>query len=267
MCGDCTGLLRSVVCLHHSSSYRGGGGHDKRSSSSSFRSDGLKEILKHFFIQYIHLRDGVILLTSGECRHRVDAALARRQQRANAEGCFLSLLDQPLRRYDSLADEDENDEEGENGGNRRKDGYTRLYSSKRGYSGYGWDEFHNEHAGIRRRLLEALRHLHHPSPRTRGSCGEGGRNDVWDTLLEYGAQGFDGAFDRHELQMKDLQRGFEAVRSRFLSDVDPFLFYVLCEIDNRGVHPVGYYSKEKHSDVGYNLACILTFPCLIMLKF
>ena len=46
-------------------------------------------------------------------------------------------------------------------------------------------------------------------------------------------------------------------------DVDPFLFYVLCEVDERGFHPVGYYSKEKYSDVGYNLACILTFPvCL-----
>lgn len=43
-------------------------------------------------------------------------------------------------------------------------------------------------------------------------------------------------------------------------DVDPFLFYVLCEVDNRGFHPVGYFSKEKYSDVGYNLACILTFP-------
>ena len=44
-------------------------------------------------------------------------------------------------------------------------------------------------------------------------------------------------------------------------DVDPFLFYVLCEVDERGFHPVGYYSKEKYSDVGYNLACILTLPC------
>ena len=44
-------------------------------------------------------------------------------------------------------------------------------------------------------------------------------------------------------------------------DVDPFLFYVLCEVDERGFHPVGYYSKEKYSDVGFNLACILTFPC------
>ncbi|KAJ1459456.1 acyl-CoA N-acyltransferase [Pelagophyceae sp. CCMP2097] len=43
-------------------------------------------------------------------------------------------------------------------------------------------------------------------------------------------------------------------------DVDPFLFYVLCERDEFGYHPVGYYSKEKYSEVGYNLACILTFP-------
>lgn len=43
-------------------------------------------------------------------------------------------------------------------------------------------------------------------------------------------------------------------------DVDPFLFYVLCELDDRGYHPVGYFSKEKYSDVGYNLACILSFP-------
>mmetsp|Transcript_7434 Transcript_7434/g.13671 ORF Transcript_7434/g.13671 Transcript_7434/m.13671 type:complete len:611 (-) Transcript_7434:46-1878(-) len=43
-------------------------------------------------------------------------------------------------------------------------------------------------------------------------------------------------------------------------DVDPFLFYVLCEVDDRGFHPVGYFSKEKYSDVGYNLACILSFP-------
>jgi histone acetyltransferase MYST1 len=28
-------------------------------------------------------------------------------------------------------------------------------------------------------------------------------------------------------------------------DVDPFLFYVLCSRDERGYHPVGYFSKEK----------------------
>lgn len=28
-------------------------------------------------------------------------------------------------------------------------------------------------------------------------------------------------------------------------DVDPFLFYVLCELDEDGAHIVGYFSKEK----------------------
>ena len=43
-------------------------------------------------------------------------------------------------------------------------------------------------------------------------------------------------------------------------DVDLFLFYVLCETDDRGCHMVGYFSKEKNSEEGYNLACILTLP-------
>lgn len=42
--------------------------------------------------------------------------------------------------------------------------------------------------------------------------------------------------------------------------VDLFLFYVLCECDDRGAHMVGYFSKEKKSEEGYNLACILTLP-------
>ena len=42
-------------------------------------------------------------------------------------------------------------------------------------------------------------------------------------------------------------------------DVDPFLFYVLCEVDEFGSHIVGYFSKEKVS-ADNNLACILTFP-------
>ncbi len=43
--------------------------------------------------------------------------------------------------------------------------------------------------------------------------------------------------------------------------VESFLFYVLCEYDEyRGAHIVGYFSKEKSSLQGYNLACILTLP-------
>ncbi|KAH9260445.1 hypothetical protein BASA81_001615 [Batrachochytrium salamandrivorans] len=46
-------------------------------------------------------------------------------------------------------------------------------------------------------------------------------------------------------------------------DTDVFFFYVLCEIDAMDpsvYHMVGYFSKEKYSEVGYNLACILTLP-------
>lgn len=43
-------------------------------------------------------------------------------------------------------------------------------------------------------------------------------------------------------------------------DVDPFYFYVVCEVDEKGAHIVGYFSKEKASAEDYNLACILTFP-------
>ncbi|KAJ1729912.1 Histone acetyltransferase [Coemansia biformis] len=43
-------------------------------------------------------------------------------------------------------------------------------------------------------------------------------------------------------------------------DVEPFLFYVLCEYDADGYHFAGYYSKEKRSVQGYNLSCIMILP-------
>ena len=38
------------------------------------------------------------------------------------------------------------------------------------------------------------------------------------------------------------------------------MFYVLTEVDKVGSHLVGYFSKEKDSTEGNNLACILTLP-------
>jgi histone acetyltransferase HTATIP len=43
-------------------------------------------------------------------------------------------------------------------------------------------------------------------------------------------------------------------------DVDPFLFYVMTNRDEKGCHVLGYFSKEKESADGYNVACILTLP-------
>lgn len=43
-------------------------------------------------------------------------------------------------------------------------------------------------------------------------------------------------------------------------DVEPFLFYVLCEFDETGYHFVGYFSKEKRASSQNNVSCILTLP-------
>lgn len=43
-------------------------------------------------------------------------------------------------------------------------------------------------------------------------------------------------------------------------DVEPFLFYILTEVDSEGCHMVGYFSKEKNSFLNYNVSCILTLP-------
>ncbi|CAO3589876.1 unnamed protein product [Absidia cylindrospora] len=43
-------------------------------------------------------------------------------------------------------------------------------------------------------------------------------------------------------------------------DVEPFLFYIMTEVDEHGCHFVGYFSKEKRSSMNYNVSCILTMP-------
>lgn len=43
-------------------------------------------------------------------------------------------------------------------------------------------------------------------------------------------------------------------------DVDPFLFYCMTTRDKHGCHLIGFFSKEKESPDGYNVACILTLP-------
>ncbi|KAH3756130.1 HAM group protein [Pelomyxa schiedti] len=43
-------------------------------------------------------------------------------------------------------------------------------------------------------------------------------------------------------------------------DVEPFLFYVMTQVNASGYHIVAYFSKEKYSPDDYNLACILTLP-------
>ncbi|CAK5269309.1 unnamed protein product [Mycena citricolor] len=43
-------------------------------------------------------------------------------------------------------------------------------------------------------------------------------------------------------------------------DVEPFLFYVITEVDDCGARFVGYFSKEKRCPKDYNVSCIMTLP-------
>mmetsp|Transcript_3368 Transcript_3368/g.5276 ORF Transcript_3368/g.5276 Transcript_3368/m.5276 type:complete len:488 (-) Transcript_3368:67-1530(-) len=70
----------------------------------------------------------------------------------------------------------------------------------------------------------------------------------------------DGAVERYYCQNLSYFAKLFLDHKTLYYDVDPFLFYVLCSRDEKGYHPVGYFSKEKFSDLGFNLACILTFP-------
>lgn len=71
----------------------------------------------------------------------------------------------------------------------------------------------------------------------------------------------DGAKEKEYCQNLSYLAKFFLDHKTLQWDVDPFLFYVICELDEFGYHPVGYYSKEKYSEAGYNLACILALPC------
>jgi len=71
----------------------------------------------------------------------------------------------------------------------------------------------------------------------------------------------DGAKEKHYCQNLCYLAKMFLDHKTLYHDVDLFMFYVMTESDEHGHHIVGYYSKEKFSEVGYNLACILALPC------
>jgi histone acetyltransferase MYST1 len=70
----------------------------------------------------------------------------------------------------------------------------------------------------------------------------------------------DGAKDKRYCQSLCLLSKLFLDHKTCYYDVEPFWFYVLTERDSNGYHIVGYFSKEKNSAEGFNLACILTLP-------
>uniref|UniRef100_A0A8H7Y3Q1 Histone acetyltransferase n=1 Tax=Psilocybe cubensis TaxID=181762 RepID=A0A8H7Y3Q1_PSICU len=67
---------------------------------------------------------------------------------------------------------------------------------------------------------------------------------------------------RHQIYCQNLcllSKMFLDHKSLFY-DVEPFLFYVITQMDDLGGHFVGYFSKEKRCPKDYNLSCIMTLP-------
>ena len=270
VCNDCISILQRQKQQQYQQQQQ------QQQQQSSFRTI-LQEILTHIFIQYIHIRDGFVLLTSGECRHLADSNLAKKNRAerkgggVEAEVCAGDnvAFSEPhqKRKLSHQQHKQEGGSENDSGDNNdedttknqfysklselavRKDGYTKLFSSNCGYSGYGWDEFFNEEVGVRKRLLDALRLLSsynsitsYRSNNSRASDenlydedededreiefkAKQERDRIWDTLIDMGggAELFESAFDKHDSHMKELQRQLERYRTVVLTKLQQIL--------------------------------------------
>ena len=142
------------------------------------RLESIATVLPHVLHQLLRLRDGLVLLTNGECRHPGD---------------------QPSTKYPSRFEEL----------SYRKDGYTRLYSSQRGYTGYGWDEFYDPTVGVQQRLCQVLRIV------SRRKSTDG----VCDALLDMGAQTMESFLDEHNSRVTQLRQTLEDLRQKIEQDL------------------------------------------------
>jgi tetratricopeptide (TPR) repeat protein len=147
----------------------------------------VKPIMTLFLQHYLRLADGLVLLISGECRHKADIESNNR---------FKTHLTQ-----NSL----------------RQDGYTMLYNPKLHYSGYGWDELFDPNFGVQTRLVTKLQKLANLKD----------NSSIWDTLLDGGAQAFESALTEHEVQMTNLQASLEALRQSVPATLFPLLQTIL----------------------------------------
>jgi hypothetical protein len=86
------------------------------------------QILQHTMQSFLRCQDGLVLLTSGECRHAYDI---QRALQTNFPSKLPTLK-------------------------KRNDGYTYLYKSDAVYSGTGWDEYANDTVGLKARLIAEL---------------------------------------------------------------------------------------------------------------
>ena len=166
-------------------------------------------VLRNWFANYIRLRDGFVLLESGERRHPHDGDFNTDIHSSKAAASSSSLSNQ---KFQSKLN-----------GAFRSDGITRKFSSSNGYTGTGYDEVYDEDVGIKRRLLEALFNIDCNGGRRRRSVAS--INDELFDGEKYGngAQFWEGLMDEHIRDSKVLRDTLNTIQVKFVNDINNYL--------------------------------------------
>jgi hypothetical protein len=167
--------------------------------------DRQRQILRTWFANYIRLRDGFVLLESGERRHPHDDDDDLDNTAKSATTSFRN------KQFESKLK-----------GAYRSDGITRKFSSNNGYTGTGYDEVYDEDVGIKYRLLEALSNLDCNGQKRRSVAS------INEKLFDgenygNGAQLWEGLMDEHIRDSKVLRDTLNSIQVKFVSDINHHL--------------------------------------------
>lgn len=151
------------------------------------------EVVRRWFANYVRLRDGFVLLESGERRHDHDDE--DDSSKSSSSSSFPSKLKGAL----------------------RPDGITRKFKSDKGYTGRGYDEVYDDDVGIKRRLLQTLAKL---------DCGRRSITTVDEKLFDDesgGATQWQMCMDEHISLSKGLREELNSIAHDFVLGINRHL--------------------------------------------
>ena len=167
------------------------------SSSLSWLQHDPLRILQHFVPILIQCQDGLVLLTSGECRHDGDIQQANRQA---------AVFPSNFRRMEP----------------QRKDGYTALYRSNHIYSGFGMDEYTDAQVGLHVQLCHRLHpyYYYNNNNNNNNNTNNEPTTMVWDDyLLPQGGQILELLLQQHETTLQAIQQTIQQYKQQMIQDI------------------------------------------------
>jgi hypothetical protein len=163
----------------------------KNSNSDGAAMQQQVEVVRRWFANYVRLRDGFVLLESGERRHDHDDD----HDSSKSSSSFPSMLKGAL----------------------RPDGRTRKFKSDKGYTGRGYDEVYDDDVGIKRRLLQTLAKL---------DSGRRSITTIDEKLFDDetgGATKWQMCMDEHISQSKILREELNCIANDFVVGINRHL--------------------------------------------